>query len=90
MGAVFEPQEQLSSGVIERGEAEFVEDDQCDPWQGFDDPDWSQRSGRACLCAFLRLVPTIVCSRPLTPVPRAQGVFDVQNIISIPQAALAC
>ena len=37
VGAGDEPEQQLSAGVIERGEAEFVEDDQIDAEQGFDD-----------------------------------------------------
>ena len=37
VGARDEPEQQLGAGVVERGEAEFVEDDQVDPEQGFDD-----------------------------------------------------
>ena len=37
VGAGDEAEQQLGSGVVERGEAEFVEDDQVDPQQGFDD-----------------------------------------------------
>ena len=37
VGAGDEPEQQLGAGVVERGEAEFVEDDQVDPQQGFDD-----------------------------------------------------
>ena len=36
VGAGDEPEQQLGAGVIERSEAEFVEDDQVDPQQGFD------------------------------------------------------
>ena len=37
VGAGDEAEQQLGAGVIERGEAEFVEDDQVDAQQGFDD-----------------------------------------------------
>jgi hypothetical protein len=37
VGAGDEPEEQLGAGVVERGEAELVENDQIDPEQGFDD-----------------------------------------------------
>ena len=37
VGAGDEPEQQLGAGVVERGEAEFVEDDQVDAQQGFDD-----------------------------------------------------
>ena len=37
VGAGDEPEQQLCSGVVERGEAQFVEDDQVDAQQGFDD-----------------------------------------------------
>jgi hypothetical protein len=37
VGAGDEPEQQLGAGVIERGEAEFVEDDQVDSEQRFDD-----------------------------------------------------
>ena len=37
VGAGNEPEQQLGAGVVERGEPEFVEDDQVDAQQGFDD-----------------------------------------------------
>lgn len=35
VGASDEPEQQLGAGVVQWGEAQFVEDDQIDPQQGF-------------------------------------------------------